>query len=393
MPPNPLLQLKTFGQTVWLDFLSQRLLTSGTLARLIKEDGLAGLTSNPAIFKEAMADTPDYDDTIRAFVVRATPGASATRAHKRVEDIYQALVVEDIQRVADLFRALYDHSEAGDGFVSLELSPHLAHDPQGTIEEARRLWQAVNRPNLFIKVPATRAGLPAIRQLISEGINLNVTLLFSLPRYWEVAEAYIAGLRDRLAAGQPVAHVASVASFFLSRIDTLLDAHLENLIARGGPQALLAESLLGQVALASAKVAYQLYQEIFEEEQFRLLERQGARKQRLLWASTGAKNPAYSDLKYVEDLIGPETINTMPLKTLEAYRDHGRPALRLEEDLPEAYQTLTNLAELQLNLDDLTQQLETEGLQKFIESYDELLAALAKKFERFRLAQEISLPR
>lgn len=383
MQHNPLLQLKSLGQSVWLDFLSRQLLTSGALARLIKEDGLAGVTSNPAIFKEAMADTPDYDDAIRAL----------TQAHKRVEEIYQALVVEDIQRAADLFRSLYDQAEAGDGFVSLEVSPHLAHDTQGTIEEGRRLWQAVNRPNVFIKVPATRAGLPAIRQLISEGVNVNITLLFSLPRYCEVAEAYIAGLRDRVAAGQPVTHVASVASFFLSRIDTLVDARLEKVIAQGGPQALLAESLLGQVALASAKVAYQLYQEIFEEEQFSLLEQQGARKQRLLWASTSTKNPHYSDLKYVETLIGPETINTMPLKTLEVYRDHGQPSLTLEENLKEAYQTLSTLAELQINLDEITQQLETEGIQKFIEPYEALLEALAKKFERYRLAQEIGLPR
>jgi transaldolase len=222
MKDNPLLQLKSLRQSVWLDFLSRQLLTSGKLARLIEEDGLAGVTSNPAIFKEAMADASDYDEAIRALV----------QAHKRVEEIYWALAVEDIQRATNLFQALYHQTEAGDGFVSLEVSPHLAHETQGTIEEARRLWQAVNRPNVFIKVPATRAGLPAIRQLISEGINVNVTLLFSLPRYWEVAEAYIAGLRDRVAAGQPVAHVASVASFFLSRIDTLVDAQLEKVIAQ-----------------------------------------------------------------------------------------------------------------------------------------------------------------
>jgi transaldolase len=383
MQDNPLLQLKTLGQSVWLDFLSRQLLTSGHLARLIQEDGLAGVTSNPAIFKEAMADVPDYDEAIRALVQR----------HKNVEEIYQALIVADIQQAADLLQPLYHQAETGDGFISLEVSPSLAYDPQGTIEEGRRLWQAVQRPNLFIKVPATRAGLPAIRQLISEGINVNVTLLFSLPRYCEVAEAYMAGLRDRIAAGQPVTHVASVASFFLSRIDTRVDAELEKIIALGGPQALLAQSLLGRVALASAKVAYQLYQEIFEEEQFHLLEQQGARKQRLLWASTSPKNPHYSALKYVEALIGPETINTMPLKTLEAYRDHGRPRLTLEENLKEAYQTLSTLAELQLNLDEITQQLETEGLQKFAESYDALLEALAKKFEHYRLAQELGVPR
>jgi transaldolase len=381
MYSNPLLQLKTLGQTVWLDFLSRQLLTSGNLARLIQEDGLAGVTSNLARFKEALVDTPAYDDAIRAL----------TQAHKRVEAIYQALVVADMQQAADLFRAL--SPQAGDGFVSLELSPHLAHDTQGTLEEARRLWQAVNRPNLLIKVPATRAGLPAIRQLIREGVNVNVTLLFSLPRYCEVAEAYLAGLRDRVAAGQPVTHVTSVASFFLSRLDTLVDAHLEKLIAPGGPQALLAESLLGRVGLASAKVAYQLYQENFEEEQFHLLEQQGARPQRLLWASTGVKNPQYSDLKYVEALMGPETITTMSLKTLETYRDHGRPGLTLEQDLKEAYQTLTTLAELQLNLDELTQQLETEALQNLIDPYEALLEDLAKKFERYRLAQELGVPR
>ena len=287
--------------------------------------------------------------------------------------------MEDVQRAADLFRPLYDRVEGEDGFVSLEVNPHLAHDTQGTEAEARRLWQALARPNVFIKVPATKEGLPAIRQLISEGINVNVTLLFGLPRYREVAEAYIAGLEDRAAQGQPLGRVASVASFFLSRIDVLLDPRLEKLAAAGGPQAQTAKDLIGQVAIASAKVAYTIYQEVFGSERFQKLAAQGARPQRLLWASTSTKNPAYPDVKYVEPLIGADTVNTLPPETLAAYRDHGDPAPRLTEGVDRAAGILTRLPELGLDLDQATQQLEDEGVEKFNQPFDSLMATLEGK--------------
>jgi transaldolase len=274
---------------------------------------------------------------------------------------------------------VYEKTDDKDGYVSLEVNPHLAHDTKGTIEEARRLWAALNRPNVFIKVPATSDGLPAIRQLISEGINVNVTLLFGLPRYRQVAEAYIAGLEARAVQGKPVKHIASVASFFLSRIDVLVDPLLEKLIAQGGEEADVAKKAHGQVAVASAKMAYQIYKEIFGSDRFRKLVDQGARVQRLLWASTGTKNPDYSDVKYIETLIGPNTVNTVPVETLNAYRDHGVPKASLEKDAAEAAHVLKRLPELGINIDKATQQLEDEGVKKFDEPFDKLMEALTKK--------------
>jgi transaldolase len=319
MKANPLLKLSTFGQSIWLDYIRRQMIDAGELKRLIDDDGLKGVTSNPAIFQKAIAGSTDYDEAIRSL---AQAGAS-------VEAIYQVLTVEDVQRAADLFRPLYERVEGQDGFVSLEVNPHLAHDTQGTVAEARRLWQALARPNVFIKVPATKEGLPAIRQLISEGVNVNVTLLFGLPRYREVAEAYIAGLEDRAAPGQP--GPGGVVASFLSRIDVLLDPQLEKLAAAGGQKAQTARDLIGQVAIASAKRAYTIYEEIFASARFQKLSGQGARPQRLLWASTSTKNPAYPDVKYVEPLVGAETVNTLPPETLAAYRDHGDPAARLTE--------------------------------------------------------------
>jgi transaldolase len=382
MAINPLLQLNSFGQSIWLDFLSREILASGKLQRLIEEDGLRGVTSNPAIFQEAISGGHDYDDAIRVLV----------HDGKHVDEIYQAITIEDIQWAADLFRSLYNHSNGEHGYVSLEVSPHLANDTEGTIEEARRLWRALKRPNVFIKVPATKAGLPAIKQLISEGINVNVTLLFGLPRYQEVARAYIEGLAERMKAGLPLGHIASVASFFLSRIDVLVDEKLEELENKGIAQSELATQLRGQVAIASAKIAYQMYKDIFKSAEFGRLEQQGAKKQRVLWASTSTKNPEYSDVKYVEALIGPETINTMTLKTLEAYRDHGNPIPRLEEDIDKAYQVLDNLAEAGISIGNVTQQLEEEAVQKFIKPYDELMTLLAQEYERYRVAEVIGRP-
>jgi transaldolase len=369
MKKNPLLKIKEFGQSVWMDYIQRGMLLKGELKKLVDEDGLSGVTSNPAIFGKAIAESSDYDTAIRALALQG----------KSVEEMYQALTVEDIQLAADQFLKVYDQSEGRDGFVSLEVSPRLAHDSAATIEEARRLRAAAGRPNVLIKVPGTREGLTAIRQLISDGLSINVTLLFGLSRYREVADAYISGLEIRAAQRMPLKQIVSVASFFLSRIDVLVDPLLDKLMKTEGGKAALAQQLHGRTAIASAKTAYQIYHEIFSDERFRKLAAEGARTQRVLWASTGTKNPAYSDVKYVEPLIGPDTINTMPLETIHAYRDHGDPAPRLSGEMPEAARTLAQLAELGIDIDEVTQQLEDEGVDKFIKPYDKLLNALREK--------------
>jgi transaldolase len=369
MKENPLMKLHSFGQSIWLDFLQRGMLASGELQQLIAEDGLRGITSNPSIFEKAIDGSHDYDDAIRAL---ALEGRSA-------REIYQTLTVEDVQRAADLLHPIYENTRGRDGFVSLEVSPHLAYDTNSTIVKARELWGRLDRPNVMIKVPATREGLPAIRQLISEGINVNVTLLFGLLRYREVIDAYLRGMMARAARGQSLEEVTSVASFFLSRIDVLVDPMLEPLMRTGGPKAEVATAIHGQVAIASAKVAYQIWDDIFDGERFGQLAAQGASPQRLLWASTSTKNPEYSDVKYVEALIGPETVNTLPLETLNAYRDHGDPALRLEEDGQEALQVLHRLAGLDIDLGKATRQLGDEGVQKFINSFDRLMDTLEMK--------------
>lgn len=372
MKNNPLKQLGTLGQSIWLDYIRRDLITSGGLRRLIEEDGLRGMTSNPSIFQKAIGDSHDYDEDIRAMAMKG----------KSPQDIYEALSQHDVQGAADEFRPLYDKTDGKDGYVSLEVNPHLAHDTQGTMVEARRLWAALDRPNVLIKVPATVEGLPAIRQLIGEGISVNVTLLFGLPRYRQVAEAYIAGIEACAARGKPVKHVASVASFFVSRIDAMVDPLLERLIAQGGEEAGIANRARGQVAIASAKTAYQIYKGIFAGDRFKKLAAQGARVQRLLWASTGTKNPDYSDVKYIEALIGPDTVNTAPLETLDAYRDHGEPKVRLEQDVTEAHWTLRRLPELGISIDKVTQQLEDEGVAKFKKPFDKLMETLAQPLSR-----------
>ena len=369
MKENPLLQLEHFGQSIWMDFIRRGMIASGELKRLIEENGLGGVTSNPSIFEKAIADSHDYDDAIRALALEG----------KSVDHIYAALTVEDIQRTADLFRPVYDRLDGADGFVSLEVSPRLAHDTAGTIADARRLWVAVARPNVMIKVPGTLEGLPAIQQLIGEGINVNITLLFGLPRYRQVAEAYIAGLETLASQGKPLKSVASVASFFLSRIDVLLDSTLEKTAAADESKADVAEMFHGEVAIFSAKAAYQIYKAIFASRRFGKLKAQGARTQRLLWASTSTKNPAYSDLKYVEALIGPETIDTIPLETLVAYRAHGEPAPRLSKGGVKAAGTLRRLSEAGIDLDTATQQLEDEGVDKFVKAFDMLMNTLEEK--------------
>ena len=375
MKSNPLQELGALGQSIWLDYIRRDLIASGRLGRLIEEDGLRGMTSNPSIFEKAIADSHDYDEDIRAMALHGK-GAGA---------IYESLSQRDVQSAADAFRPLYDATDGKDGYVSLEVNPHLAHDTSGTMKEARRLWDALHRPNVFIKVPATSEGLPAIKQLISEGINVNVTLLFGLPRYRQVVEAYIAGIEARVAQGKAVKQVASVASFFVSRIDSLLDPQLEKLSARRGKEADIAKSTQGQVAIASAKMAYQIYKEIFASvlcQRFGKLATHGARVQRLLWASTSTKNPNYRDVKYVEALIGPDTVNTAPLETIDAYRDHGRPDARLEQGVEEARRVLGGLAELGINIDTVTQQLEDEGVDKFNKPFDKLMETLAQRSQR-----------
>ena len=369
MKENPLKALEKLGQSIWLDYIRRDLIISGELRRLIREDGLRGMTSNPSIFEKSIAESHIYDKEIHDLALQK----------KNVKAIYEIISQIDVQNAADEFRTVYDKTDGKDGYVSLEVNPHMAHDTKGTIEEARRLWALLKRPNVLIKVPATTQGLPAIRQLISEGINVNVTLLFGLPRYRQVIEAYIAGLEVRADQGKPLKHIASVASFFLSRIDAVIDPKEGEFVALGGEQAHFATKIRGQVAISSAKVAYQIYKETIESKQFVKLVRKGASPQRLLWASTSPKNPDYSDIKYVEALIGAETINTIPLETLEAYRDHGEPSSRLEAGLEQASWVLSELSEVGIDIKKVTKNLENEGVKKFTKSFDKLMDALTKK--------------
>jgi len=364
-PKNPLRRLSAFGQSIWLDDIRRNWLADGTLARLIADDAVTGVTSNPAIFEKAIAGHHDYNNAIAGLV----------RQGRNALEIYEALVVEDVQRAAELLRGVYEETRGRDGYVSLEVSPRLAHDTAATIAEAQRLWARVARPNLMIKVPATDAGLPAIRELIASGINVNVTLLFSVARYHEVASAYLDGLDTRRQAGGPLAGVTSVASFFLSRIDTLVDSQLD---ALGTPDA---RSLRGETAIACARLAYQYCKEWLASPRWRALAATGGRPQRLLWASTSTKNKSYSDVKYVESLIGPDTVNTLPIETLEAYRDHGDPAVRIEieDGLDFARALPGRLAILGIDLDAVAQQLEAEGVRKFVEPYDRLLAMFGQR--------------
>lgn len=366
MKENPLLKLGALGQSIWLDYIRRDLMTSGQLRHFIREDGLKGMTSNPAIFEKAIVDSHDYEKDIHAMTLKGL----------NTMEIFEQLSQQDICSAADEFRPVYDKTDGKDGYVSLEVNPHLALDTRGTIEEGRRLWKSVNRPNIFIKVPATLEGLPAITQLLSEGINVNVTLLFGLPRYRQVAEAHLAGIEGLLAKRKPAGHVASVASFFLSRIDTLLDPQLEKIVAQGGEKAEIAKKIVGQTAIASAKEAYQIHKEIYSSERFKKLEAKGAHNQRLLWASTSTKNPKYSDVKYVDALVAPDTVNTVPLETLEAYRDHGNPKIRIEEDLDQVRWLLNQLPVLGISIDKITQQLVDEGVDKFSKPFDKLLKTL-----------------
>ena len=379
MKPNALQRLRSFGQSVWVDYLDRELIDSGRLRRLIEEDGVAGATTNPAIFEKAIDGGAVYDQAIKAFA----------RQGEDARAIYRRLTVGDVADAAALLYPRYEASNGVDGFVSLEVSPHLAYDSDGTLREARELWAALARSNVMIKVPATRAGLPAIRTLVAEGINVNATLLFAPHRYREVADAYLAGLEDRLQGNRSLHGVASVASFFLSRIDTLADALLEQIAKMGGASAEKAAGLRGEAAIACAKLAYRDYHAVLSGQRFLALAERGARPQRLLWASTSAKNPQYRDTKYVEPLVGPGTVNTMPLETLDAYRDHGCPDRTLSPDVAHAESVAARLAELGVSIDTIAQQLEDEGVQKFVAPYDKLLASIERRAHDVRRMQRL----
>ncbi|GAB1719331.1 MAG: transaldolase [Nitrosospira sp.] len=362
---NPLEQVLKCGQSIWLDSISRDLINSGELQRLVDEDHLRGLTSNPTIFEQAIAHGNSYDDTLRQSL--------SANSEQTDKSLFETIAIEDIRMAADVFRPVYDEAGGVDGFVSLEVSPYLAHDTKGSIAEARRLWKAVQRPNLMIKIPATPEGIPAIEQLISEGINVNITLMFSLHHYATVARAYIDGLNRYTPSGGSGNWPVSVASFFVSRIDTAVDKLLEKI---GTAEAL---GLRGKIGIANAKLAYHRFREIFHGNQFAPLLSKGAHIQRPLWGSTGTKNSAYSDVLYIEQLIGPESINTVPPKTLAAFRDHGQARETIMENVAQAEADIARLKHLSIDLDAITVQLQDDGVDSFIKSYDSLLASIRAK--------------
>jgi transaldolase len=357
---NPIQEVKRLGQSIWLDYIRRDLITSGELKKLV-QDGISGLTSNPSIFQKAITQSSDYDEAWQV-LLKANPDAD-------IDTIYEHLAVADIQMAADILRPVYEASDGVDGFVSLEVSPHLAYDTKTTTTEAIRLWQLVARPNLMIKVPATPQGIPAIETLIAEGVNINATLMFSQAHYEAVSGAYIRGV-SRNPSPQ---RVASVASFFVSRVDTYTDRELEKI---GTEEA---RALRGRTAIANSKLVYRRSREVFLGEEFDNERKRGARLQRVLWGSTSTKNPAYSDVMYVEGLIGADTVNTLPLETINAFRDHGRVRRTLDEELEEAEEVLAGLRKVGVNLGSITEQLQRDGVKAFIDSFDQLLTALAKK--------------
>lgn len=368
---NPVKALTTHGQAIWLDFLARGFIANGELKALVDSDGVRGVTSNPSIFEKAIGGSSEYDEAISALLNERDRSAS---------DLYETLAVEDIQRAADALHSVYDELKGTDGYVSLEVSPYLARDTADTIAEAQRLWTSVARDNLMVKVPGTPEGIPAIRALIAQGISINVTLLFSQKMYAEVLEAYIAGLEDFVAKGGDPKRIASVASFFVSRIDTSVDTQLDGKIAAAnGDEKTQLESLKGKVAIANAKLAYQHYLKVIRSERWKKLAAKGAQVQRLLWASTGTKNKAYSDVLYVEELIGQDTVNTVPPATLDAFRDHGKPRDSLEQNVPEAERVLADLAKSGISLDAITDALVEDGVKLFAEAFDKLLGAVAQK--------------
>jgi len=369
---NPLKALHRFGQSIWLDYIRRDLMASGELARLINDDGLRGMTSNPTIFEKAITGSPDYQESLTELVKRGDLDATG---------VYEQIAIQDIQTAAGALRVVYDQTKKRDGYVSLEVSPYLAHKTRETLDEAKRLWKSVHRENLMIKVPGTPEGIPAFQELIASGINVNVTLLFAQDVYEKVAEAYIAGLEELVNRGGDPGRMASVASFFVSRIDTLIDNKLAEAIKNppAGFDSNLARGLQGKVAIANAKLTYQKYKEIFSGPRWQALVARGATTQRVLWASTGTKNPAYSDVLYVDELIGPDTVNTVPPATLDAYRDHGKPRASLEENVDAARKTMIDLPRAGISMKAVTDQLTEDGVKLFSKAFDELLAAVDKQ--------------
>jgi transaldolase len=378
---NPLQQIKTQGQSVWYDNIDRAQLASGEFKRLLAEDGIVGVTANPTIFEKSISSGHAYDEQITQLI----------REGKSTNEIYEALVIQDIRTVADLLRPIYDRTNGLDGYVSLEVSPELAHDTKGTINEARRFWKLVERPNLMIKIPATPAGIPAVEQALTDGINVNITLIFSLDSYEAVTEAYLNALESRNAEGKDISHIASVASFFVSRVDTLVDKLLEDKIKASSDateQAHL-KSLEGKAAIANARVVYQEFKRIFGTPRFETLKHSGAHVQRPLWASTSTKNPAYRDVLYAEELLGPDTVDTMPQETIVNFRDHGVVALTVEKDPKGAQAALDALEKVGIHYAQVTQQLQDEGVKKFSDSFHQLFQGIENKQKAIKATQTV----
>jgi len=364
---NPLVELEKYGQSVWFDNISRGMLKKGELKALVDNDGLKGVTSNPTIFQKAIGSGSEYDEQLKE-ILKQNPNLTPL-------EIFFELAVKDIQDAADILRVVYDKTNGVDGYVSLEVAPDLAYDTKATAEQAKELFKKVNRPNLMIKIPATPEGMPAIKEVIAEGINVNVTLIFSQKSYEDVVEAYIAGLEERAAKGGRVDNIASVASFFISRIDTAVDKELDKVSY---------PSLKAKAAIANAKIVYAKAKELFGSERFKKLVDKGAKVQRLLWASTSTKNPEYSDVLYIEELIGKDTVNTVPPATVDAYRDHGKPADRIENNLDEAKAQMAKLAELKIDFEAITKKLTDDGVKSFADSFNDLLGTIERKKNEFK---------
>ena len=362
-------KLTAAGQSLWQDDIARSMLTSGALERMIEETGIRGLTSNPTIFEKAISSGDAYDEQILKLL----------EAGKSASEIFEAVEIQDLQAACDLFRPLYDATQGGDGFCSIEVFPDAARNPDSTREQARRLWSDVGRPNLMVKIPGTQEATPVIREMLASGININVTLLFSIDSYERVALAYVEALEERHERGEPIDRIASVASFFVSRVDTLVDKLLDEKIASDAANAGRYEALKGKIAVANAKLAYAKYQEIFEGDRFAPLAAAGAKPQRPLWASTGVKNPAYPDTLYVDTLIGPNTVNTMPGKTIEAFLDHGTVARTVDQGIDEARRQMADLSAAGIDIETVTHQLEEEGIASFVKSFESLIAGVEGK--------------
>jgi transaldolase / glucose-6-phosphate isomerase len=366
---NPLKGLLEFGQSPWMDYIRRDLLTGGGLKKMIEEDGLRGQTSNPSIFEKAIAESTLYDDILQS------PDAKSLNA----KSLYEKIAIRDVQDACDIFKPVYQSTRRRDGYVSLEVSPYLANDQKATLEEARRLWKTVGRENLMVKVPGTPEGIPAVRQLLEDGLNINITLLFAQSAYEQVAEAFLSALEARALKGQDVSHCASVASFFVSRIDTLIDSKIEEkLKGTSGDAKTLLSSIEGKVAIANAKLTYKKYQELFGGPRWKALAAKGAQTQRLLWASTSTKNPKYRDVLYVEELIGADTVDTIPPATFDAFRDHGKLRPSLTEDVAGAAKTMENLAKAGISMKEVTQKLLQDGVKLFADAFKTLLDATGK---------------